>query len=282
MKNPDNGMIKSKPYQDQIHNIIFEADTFWGRFFDISLLLAIIASIVVLMLESVPSIDMKYHRALVIMEWILTVLFTIEYGLRLYAVHKPWQYAKSFYGVIDLLAVLPTYLEIFVAGSHYFMILRIMRLLRVFRLFKLVRFIDERNLLAYSLRASWRRISYFLFFLLLITTVIGTLMYLLEGGTPNSKFTNIPVSIYWCVVTITTVGYGDISPVTAMGKVLASVIMILGYSIIAIPTGIVTAEMTRISRRKKQQTQVCKSCSEENHLPESQFCHRCGFILDDD
>lgn len=263
----------------RIHNIIFEANTFWGKTFDVVLLVLIVFSIVILMLESVESINNKHRETFEVLEWVLTIVFTIEYVLRLYAVKKPMKYATSFYGVIDLLATLPSYLEIFFAGSHFFLIIRVMRLLRVFRIFKLVRFMDESNTLAYSLRKSWPKISYFLFFILLTVCVIGTVMYLIEGGEPESGFRNIPVSIYWCIVTLTTVGYGDISPITPLGQFLASVIMILGYSIIAVPTGIVTAEISRHGKNTDMNTQVCQYCSEETHLPDAKYCHQCGHVL---
>lgn len=263
----------------KIHTIIFEANTFWGKTFDVVLLVMIVISIVILMLESVQSINDEYYTFFNYIEWILTILFTIEYILRLYSVKKPIKYAASFYGLIDLLAILPSYLEIFFAGSHFFLIIRVMRLLRVFRIFKLVRFMDESNTLAYSLRKSWPKISYFLFFIILTVCVIGTVMYLIEGGHPSSGFKNIPVSIYWCIVTLTTVGYGDISPITPLGQFLASVIMILGYSIIAVPTGIVTAEISRHGDSEDMHTQVCQYCSEETHLPDAKYCHQCGHVL---
>ena len=263
----------------KIHNIIFEANTFWGKTFDVALLILIVISIIVLFLESVESYNILYYRAFYHIEWILTILFSIEYIARIYSVKKPIKYATSFYGVIDLLAILPTYLEFFITGSHFFLVIRVMRLLRVFRIFKLVRFMDERNTLAYSLRKSWPKISYFLFFILLTVCVIGTVMYLIEGGHPSSGFRNIPVSIYWCIVTLTTVGYGDISPVTPLGQFLASAIMILGYSIIAVPTGIVTAEISRHKENEDMHSQVCQYCSEEVHLPDAKFCHQCGHSL---
>ena len=266
----------------RIHEIVFEANTFWGKTFDVILLILIVISIIVLMLESVDSYNILYYKTFYYLEWVLTILFSIEYIARLYAVKRPLHYAKSFYGVIDLLAILPTYLEFLIAGSHFFLVLRVMRLLRIFRIFKLVRFLDERNTLAYSLRKSWPKISYFLFFILLTVCVIGTLMFLIEGGHPSSEFRNIPVSIYWCIVTLTTVGYGDISPVTPLGQLLASAIMIMGYSIIAVPTGIVSAEIARHKNKDEFQTQVCQNCSEETHLPQSKHCHQCGHPLDHD
>ncbi|MDG4946689.1 ion transporter [Weeksellaceae bacterium KMM 9713] len=273
-KNFDPNSLKGKT-----HEIIFEANTFWGKTFDVSLLILIVISIAVLMLESVDAYNILYYKYFYYIEWVLTILFSIEYAARLYAVKKPMKYATSFYGVIDLLAILPTYLEFFIVGTHFFMVLRVMRLLRIFRIFKLVQFLNERNTLAYSLRRSWPKISYFLFFLLLTVCVIGTLIYLIEGGNPSSSFENIPVSIYWAIVTLTTVGYGDITPITPLGQFLASAIMIMGYSIIAVPTGIISAEIARHKSGDDLEILVCQYCSEETHLPNAEFCHQCGHPL---
>lgn len=277
-------MIKSRfdktDLKKRIHTTIFESNTYWGKFFDIALLIVIIINFVMLMLDSIASYHTKYHSIFMIIEWILTFLFCIEYALRLYAVKNKKKYALSFYGIIDLLAIIPIFFEYFIPGTQFLLALRVMRLLRIFIIFKLVRFLDERNTLANSLKASWYKISYFLFFILITVCVIGTLMYLIEGSNPESGFVNIPVSIYWSIVTLTTVGYGDISPITPLGQLLASCIMILGYSIIAVPTGIVTSELTRkINKKKNLVTEVCQNCSEENHFPNSKFCHRCGSKL---
>lgn len=280
MLRKDNEPFKKGSLRYKIHEIIYEANTFWGKTFDVSLLILIVFSLILLMLESVESYDKKYGLLFNRLEWVITILFTLEYILRLYSIKKPIKYATSIYGIVDLLATLPSYLEIFFAGSHFFLIIRIMRLLRVFRIFKLVRFIDERNTLTYSLRSSWRKISFFLFFILLTVCVIGTLMYLIEGGTENSNFENIPVCIYWCIVTLTTVGYGDITPTTPLGRFLASAIMILGYSIIAVPTGIVTAELTKAKNQNPDQDQeVCPECSAEEHFPDAKYCYKCGHPL---
>lgn len=271
---------KKENFREKVHSIIFESNTYWGKFFDVALLIVIVISIVLLMLDSVDTYKFKYHNIFVTIEWFLTFLFSLEYLFRLYSVKKPSSYAKSFYGIIDLLSILPTYLEFLIHGSQFFMVFRVMRLLRVFRIFKLVHFLDARNTLAYSLRASWYKISYFLLFLILIVCVIGTAMFLVEGSNPESGFDNIPISIYWCIVTLTTVGYGDISPITPLGQFLASCIMILGYSIIAVPTGIVTSELTRkIQKEENLVTEVCKNCGEEHHLPDAKHCHRCGYEL---
>lgn len=279
MPTRDEKLLHPKSLKGKTHEIIFEANTFWGKTFDITLLILIVISIAVLMLESVDAYNLQYYKLFYYIEWVLTILFTIEYAARLYAVKKPIKYATSFYGVIDLLAILPTYLEIFMMGTHFFMMLRIMRLLRIFRIFKLVRFVNERNTLAYSLRRSWAKISYFLFFLLLSVCIIGTLIYLIEGENQSSSFENIPVSIYWAIVTLTTVGYGDMAPVTPLGQFLASAIMIMGYSIIAVPTGIISAEIARHKSSDELENEVCQYCSEENHLPDSDYCHKCGHPL---
>lgn len=279
---PNKSVNKKDSLRKKIHAIIFESDTYWGKFFDIILLILIIISIVLLVLDSVDSYKFRYHNIFVTVEWFLTFLFSLEYLFRLYSVKKPTSYAKSFYGIIDLLAILPTYLEFFIHGAQFFMVFRVMRLLRVFRIFKLVRFLDARNTLAYSLRASWYKISYFLLFLILIVCVIGTAMFVVEGSNPESGFNNIPISIYWCIVTLTTVGYGDISPITPLGQFLASCIMILGYSIIAVPTGVITSELTKkIKTEDNLVTDVCKNCGEEHHLPEAKYCHRCGDKLEE-
>lgn len=277
MSSKDKSLFDKNSFRGKVHNIIFEANTFWGKTFDIVLLILIVFSIIILMLESVESINNEYLNLFNGLEWFLTAIFTAEYAFRLYSVKKPMKYATSFYGIIDLLAILPSYLEIFFVGSHFFLIIRVMRLLRVFRIFKIVRIIDESNSLAYSIKKSIPKISYFLVFIMLTVCVIGTLMYLIEGGEPDSKFTNIPVSIYWCIVTLTTVGYGDIAPTTPLGQFLASVIMILAYVIIAVPTGIVTAEISKHSNSEEMNTQVCQNCSEESHLPDAKFCHKCGY-----
>lgn len=268
-----------KSLRGKVHEVIFETNTFWGKTFDITLLVLIVISIAALMLESVQTYNLIYYKEFYYIEWTITILFTIEYIARLYSVKKPIKFITSPYGIIDILAILPTYLEFFIPGSHFLMILRVMRLLRIFRIWRLVRFLRESNTIMYSLRKSWRKISYFLFFILLTVCVIGTLMYLIEGSHPSSSFENIPISIYWCIVTMTTVGYGDMTPVTPIGQFLASAIMILGYSIIAVPTGIVGAEISSLKNKEEMQTEVCQNCSEENHLPHSKFCHRCGHIL---
>lgn len=257
----------------RLHEIIFEADTQAGKRFDVLLIVCIILSVIAVLLDSVASIHQKYGFFLYGVEWFFTILFTIEYVLRLISVLKPFRYAISFYGIIDLLAILPTYLSLILPGSQYLLTIRILRVLRVFRVFKLVKYLTEARLLMQALRASRRKIFVFLFTVLTLVIVFGSLMYLIEGR--ENGFTSIPRSVYWAIVTLTTVGYGDISPQTNLGQLLASFIMILGYAIIAVPTGIVTVEFSRVSSRKVS-TQACPVCSAEGHDPDAKFCKYCG------
>lgn len=256
-----------------LHEVIFEADTPLGRFFDILLIMAIIASVIVVMLESVGSLDARFGKLFDTLEWIFTVLFTLEYFARIISLKKPLYYIRSFYGIIDLLSVLPTYLSLFFSGTQALMVLRIMRLLRIFRVLKLVRFLSEANRLFDALRSSMPKITVFIVGVMCINLIVGTLMYIVEGG--QNGFDSIPRSIYWSIVTMTTVGYGDIAPATVMGQTLASFIMILGYGIIAVPTGIVTSEIHQ-AKSKWVSTQVCPSCGREGHEPDANFCKFCG------
>ena len=274
-------MPKSKeeefsPIREKIHEIIFEADTPAGKWFDVLLLICIVGSVLAVMLESVPSIDKKYHLIFEIFEWGFTVFFTIEYILRLYAVYRPMKYALSFFGIIDLLSILPSYLSLFIIGSESLMVLRALRLLRIFRIFKLTGFISESATIMSALRASQKKIFVFLFFILLMTIIMGSVMYLIEG--PASGFDSIPRGIYWAIVTLTTVGYGDISPTTNLGQFLAAIVMILGYAVIAVPTGIVSAEFVNENNQKPIQmnTQTCRYCAAEGHDDDAKFCKNCG------
>ena len=259
----------------RLYEIIFEADTRGGRLFDLVLIFLIFASIVIVMLESVPGNSEQMTMWLQDAEWVITILFTIEYILRIWVVQKPFAYIFSFYGIIDLLAILPSYIGLFVAGTHMFIILRSLRLLRVFRVLKLTRYVQESSKLWQALRASGKKISVFLFFILILVTILGTVMYIIENPY-NSGFSSIPRSIYWAIVTLTTVGYGDIAPVTVVGQFLASVIMILGYSIIAVPTGIVTSEMAQKKSGTSSNTQVCPRCLKDDHQDGAVYCSRCG------
>ena len=264
-----------KSLKERLYEIIFEADTREGKIFDVVLLFVILLSIALVMLESVSSIRYSYSKILKVMEWVITIIFTIEYILRLLIVKKPLRYIFSFYGIIDFLAVIPTYLSILIAGSQSLVVIRILRLLRVFRILKLTRYTQAGRNLLRAMWASREKISVFVFFVLTIVVIFGTVMYLVEGE--SNGFNSIPQSIYWAIVTLTTVGYGDISPATPLGQLLASVIMIMGYAIIAVPTGIVTAEMLRPST--PQNTQVCPDCLFDKHDDDAIFCKKCGARL---
>jgi len=263
------------PFQRKLHEVIFEADTPAGKWFDIVLLIAILLSVVTVMLESVESIASVYGSELRIIEWSFTIFFTIEYIARIISLGKPLKYVFSFYGIIDLISIIPTYLSLFVAGTHTLTVIRSIRLLRVFRILKLVQFIGEANVLMQALKASRAKITVFLFAVSSLTFILGTVMYLIES--PESGFTSIPRSIYWAIVTLTTVGYGDITPQTVLGQTLASVIMIIGYAIIAVPTGIVGAEIAKADAPSN--TQACPQCSLEGHDDDAKFCKYCSAEL---
>jgi len=268
--------------KDRLHEIIFEADTPEGKLFDILLLIFILGSIVVVMLESVEPISDKYLGLFVVLEWIFTIFFTIEYIIRLYITRKPIKYATSFFGVIDLLSILPAYLNFFFPGLHYFVVIRSLRLLRVFRIFKLFHFMKGGVEIMRGLKDSRQKITVFLFFILIVVTIMGSVLYIVEGNS-NSGFSSIPRSIYWAIVTLTTVGYGDIAPVTEFGQFLAACIMILGYAVIAVPTGIVTAQFVKGPTTSDEvSTQVCRHCAREGHEPDAEFCKYCGEQLNPD
>ncbi len=265
------------PWRERLHEIIFEADTTAGKAFDVALLVAIMLSVLAVCLESVEKIELKYGKALRIAEWVFTIAFTVEYVLRLICVGRPRRYAVSFFGIVDLLAVLPTYLSLVVAGSQSpLLVIRAIRLFRVFRVFKLAQFLGEARVLSSALRASRRKIIVFLGSVLTLVLILGTMMYLLEGER-NDRFSSIPEGIYWAIVTMTTVGYGDVTPVTVVGKIVASMVMIMGYAIIAVPTGILTVELTRA--QKNVSTQACPACSAEGHDPDARHCKFCGAVL---
>ena len=263
-------------WRHRLHEIIFEADTPGGKAFDVALLLAIVLSILAVMLESVTEIRETWGPQLRAAEWFFTLLFTVEYVLRLVSVRKPLAYALSFFGLVDLLAIAPTYLSVFIAGTQSLLVIRSLRLLRVFRILKLAHFVGEARMLRSALRASSRKITVFLVTVVTLVLIIGALMYLIEGE--ESGFTSIPQSIYWAIVTMTTVGYGDIAPQTVLGKLLASVVMIVGYGIIAVPTGIVTVEMSRAVDAASRQvsTQACPSCGAGGHDHDAKHCKYCG------
>lgn len=266
-----------RPWQQKLHTIIFEADTIGGRLFDLALITLIGLSVAVVMLESVSSIRAKYGEILNLLEWIFTILFSIEYILRLISVGNAANYALSFFGIVDLLAILPTYLSLIIPGSHYLLSIRVLRLLRIFRVFKLTEYVAEGGVIAEALRASRRKILVFFFTVVMIIVIVGTLMYVVEGE--EHGFKSIPTSIYWAVVTLTTVGYGDISPHTTLGRFVASLVMILGYSILAVPTGIVSAELSRAGKQHPVTTIACPQCSTYGHDPDAVHCKYCGSRL---
>jgi voltage-gated potassium channel len=257
-----------------LHQIVFEADTPAGRAFDIIVQVLIVVSVIVVSLETVRGLSPRAHQLLFIAEWALTVLFTAEYILRLAAVRQPTAYARSFFGIVDLLALLPTWLSILLPGTQALLVVRVLRLLRIFRILKLAHFLTEAQTLVVALRASARKILVFLLSVATIIVIVGSLMYVVEG--PANGFTSIPISMYWAVVTLTTVGYGDIAPRTPLGQMLASLVMILGYGIIAVPTGIVTSELARGAALHGVSNQACPTCGTGGHDVDAIFCRRCG------
>jgi voltage-gated potassium channel len=266
----------------RIHEIIFEADTPAGKAFDIALLVAISLSVLAVMLESVQDIRESHQNTLIRIEWVFTILFTIEYVLRLASVKRPLKYAFSFYGIVDLLSIIPTYLTLLPIGgeTRSLLLIRSLRLLRIFRVLKLARYVGEASELRAAMAASQAKIFVFLWTVLLVVLLVGAAMYLIEG--PEHGFTSIPRSVYWAIVTMTTVGYGDIAPGTVPGQILASLLMITGYGIIAVPTGIVSAEMAAAKRRSNTvTTRSCQSCSIDIHAADARFCRRCGERLDE-
>jgi voltage-gated potassium channel len=266
-------------FRHRLHTIIFESETKAGRRFDVALVMLILISIALVFAESVASIRAVAGKSLLYAEYAITLLFTIEYVLRLYAVRKPLRYAFSFYGLVDLLALLPTWLDLLFPGLHSLMSIRTIRLLRIFRLFKLTAYLEAGHAIVHALQESRRKISIFIFAVVINAILFGSLMYVVEGE--ESGFTDIPTSIYWAVVTMTTVGYGDISPVTPFGRLIAVVLMIMGFGIIAVPTGIVTAEMalSTAMKRNRRLTETCPECQCEGHEHDAVFCRRCGTKL---
>ena len=271
---PSRRNVPEAPLRRRLHEIIFEADTPAGKAFDEVLIVSIVLSVIVVMLDSVASVSARYGETIVALEWGFTFLFTVEYVLRLYAVRLPRRYAQSFFGVVDLLAVVPTYVSLVLPGSQYLLVIRVLRLLRIFRVLKLAQYLGEANLLLSALRASRRKIAVFLFAVLTIVVICGSVMYVIEGG--DNGFTSIPRSVYWAIVTLTTVGYGDISPHTELGQAVAAVIMILGYGIIVVPTGIVTSELPHGVSRGPVSTHACPSCGCDGHVSDPTYCYSCG------
>lgn len=272
-----NERLKSKLYE-----IIFGYETLPGKLFDLVLICMILASVTAVCLDSISTIHSQYGGLLYQLEWLFTIAFTIEYGLRIYASPNPKVYVRSFYGIIDLLSILPTYLTFLFPGSAYLIVVRVLRVLRIFRVLKLFRYIGEANILASALYQSRRKIFVFLFSILTLIVIFGTLMFLVEG--PQHGFTSIPRSMYWAIVTVTTVGYGDIAPQTAMGQAIAALAMICGYAIIAVPTGIVGAELMNEYQRRQSipmiSGHVCRDCGCRDHALDARFCKQCGAALD--
>ncbi|WP_111308396.1 ion transporter [Confluentibacter sediminis] len=278
--------VKSKfdIFRQKVHIIIYGTNTMLGKLFDLVLLGLILLSVLMVMLETVDFINEKYHRILLVCEWIITIFFTIEYLLRIISIKKPSEYLFSFYGIIDFIAILPMYLSFFLGGAQVLSVVRALRLLRLFRILNLVSFTGQASQLKLALKTSRVKIVVFIYFVLVICILLGSLMYVIEGKA--NGFTSIPVSIYWCIVTLTTVGYGDIHPITPLGQVIASFIMILGYGIIAVPTGIVTAELAQNKRKGSLfllgNRNPCPNCGEQDHMQKAEFCYNCGHKLNDD
>jgi voltage-gated potassium channel len=261
----------------RLYTIIFEADTRAGRAFDLALVALIVASVIVVMLDSIASVRARHGAVLTALEWMFTLLFTAEYIARLSCVRHPLRYARSPYGIIDLIAVLPTYLAFLVPGLQALIDVRVLRLLRLFRILKLGAYVAEFGMLGRALAASRRKILVFMFFVMMVVTIMGTLMYVVEG--PDNGFTSIPVSVYWAITTMTTVGFGDITPRTDLGRVIASAMMLLGWGTLAVPTGIVSAEFTAQRMGRAPTTRTCHECLSEGHLPSARFCRNCGARL---
>lgn len=267
-------------FKQKIYIIIYGSNTFAGRLFDLILLGVILLSVLLVMLESVEKLDSKYHQFILVSEWVITIFFTIEYFLRILSNRKPLTYIFSFYGIVDLISILPMYLSFIFPGSRMLSVIRALRLLRLFGILNLVHFTGQESQLKLAIKASRTKIIVFIYFVLIVSILLGAVMYVVEGK--ESGFTSIPTSIYWCIVTLTTVGYGDIAPVTTLGQIIASFIMIMGYGIIAVPTGIVTAEFSNLrNRRSESPIQKCHSCNTVL-AEDAQFCHHCGEKINHD
>ncbi len=271
--------MDTKSLKQKLYIIIFEADTKAGKRFDVVLLWVILFSILLVMLESIQHINQDYGKWLKIGEWIVTIIFSLEYILRIWIVKKPWYYIFSFFGIVDLLSILPTFLDLFITGGSGLLVIRALRLLRVFRILKLTRYTKEARFIIQALRESRHKLGVFLAAIMTIVVILGTVMYMVEGE--ENGYSSIPEGIYWAIVTLTTVGYGDMTPKTDLGKFISGFIMILGYTIIAVPTGIVTASFSNKTdnQPKNKKPRVCIECSKENHTPKAKFCSRCGAKL---
>lgn len=267
-------MSEEPTIRQRLYSIIFEHDTRAGRAFDVALIVAILLSVAVVMIDSVASVSARYGRILKAIEWGFTILFTVEYALRLYSARRPARYAFSFFGIVDLLAILPSYLSLIFPLGRFLLTIRVLRVLRVFRVLKLAQYLGEAGVLGRALWSSRHKIGVFLLTVLSVVVIVGSLMYVIEG--PASGFRSIPVSIYWAIVTLTTVGYGDIAPQTALGQALAALLMITGYGIIAVPTGIVTVELNRAASDARRASRVCPECQRTGHDPDAAHCKYCG------
>ncbi|MDR6966041.1 voltage-gated potassium channel [Flavobacterium arsenatis] len=266
-------------FRQRVNIIIHGVNTPAGRLFDIILLFVILLSVFLVMLESVESLDIIYHDFFIISEWIITIFFSIEYILRIISSRKPLKYIFSFYGIIDLISILPMYLSFFIPSTKILTVVRALRLLRLFRILNLVQFSGQASQLKLAINASKTKIIVFIYFVFIISILLGAVMFVVES--PESGFTSIPTSIYWCIVTLTTVGYGDIAPITPLGKIIASFIMILGYGIIAVPTGIVTAELASGRKTRTLLPGACKKCGTNDHRNTAEFCYKCGAFLEE-
>lgn len=262
--------------REKLYEIIFGTDTPAGKLFDLVLIYVIVLSVLALMLDSLSNLNPAYTRCLGYVEWVFTGLFTIEYLVRIYCSPNRWQYIKSYFGIIDLLSILPSYVGLLFSGANYLLIIRLLRVLRIFRVLKLINYLREANVLVRALFQSRRKISVFFFVVLIVATIFGSIMFVVEG--PAHGFTSIPRSIYWTIVTITTVGYGDITPQTPLGQVVASMAMLTGYSIIAVPTGILTAELAN-EMRQEQLLIKCTNCGKRGHDREANYCSQCGNVI---
>ena len=270
-------MTRFNDWRDQVFDIIYKTDTKLGKAFDVLLILSILLSVFAVLLDSVERINARHGEWLYLVEWFFTILFSIEYIVRVCVNPRPLKYIFSFYGLVDLLSVIPTYISLFIPGTNEFLVIRIVRVLRIFRVLRLSHYIHQANFLLSALTSRRQKVTVFLFFVVTLATIFGSVMYVIEG--PDNGFTSIPRSIYWAIVTMTTVGYGDISPHTAIGQAIASVVMILGYSIIAVPTGIFTAELASKIQREGITTVSCLSCKKTDHLVGANYCHSCGTKL---
>ncbi|WP_378172963.1 ion transporter [Aquimarina sp. SS2-1] len=277
-----NQKLHTRNWRDKLHEIIYEADTPLGKIFDVVLLILILLSIIFVMMESVKGLPEKTYEFLYFSEWIITIFFTFEYIARVISIKKPFKYIFSFYGIIDFVSTIPLYLSFFIVGSSALLTVRALRLLRIFRILKISRYIGESNKLAKAIKDSRAKILVFLFAVVVVCIIAGTLMYIIEGE--ESGFKSIPISVYWCIVTLTTVGYGDIAPVTPVGQLLAALIMIMGYGIIAVPTGIVSAEYAagQKSAIVNVNSQACSNCNARKHQDGAKYCHNCGHTLFND